>query len=134
MQSFAQRIGQNGDGFRKRKIDVLQINMGKYCNQACLHCHIEAGPGRKDLMTRETVNAILRFLERSEILTVNITGRAPELTPSFDYLPVISKQERPPKIWELSANAVESQPIQVGNHCYTCTAGAGSSCGGALIS
>ncbi len=86
------------------------------------------------MMTRETVDAILRFLEKSEIPTVDITGGAPEFNPNFDYLPVRSKQERPPKIWELSANAVESQPIQVGNHCYTCTAGAGSSCGGALIS
>ena len=94
MRCFVRKIKQKGDSFRKRKIDVLHINMGKYCIQACLHCHIEAGPGRKDLMTRETVNAILRFLERSEILTVNITGRAPELTPSFDYLPVRSKQER----------------------------------------
>lgn len=320
MQSFAQRIRQNGDGFRKRKIDVLQINMGKYCNQACLHCHVEAGPGRKEMMTRETVDAILRFLQKSEIPTVDITGGAPELNPNFDYLvescvhlsrhvmdrcnltvfsvpkkaylpeffrgnrvelicslpcyteenvdyqrgagtfalsiralqtlnrlgygaantglelhlvynplgadlppcqdpleqgyknilkekfgivfnrlycltnmpitrfekflklrgeydryinllesafngatldrvmcrnllsvgwegsvydcdfnqmldlPVRNQQERPPKIWELSANAVESQPIQVGNHCYACTAGAGSSCGGALIS
>jgi radical SAM/Cys-rich protein len=60
--------------------------MGKYCNQACLHCHVEAGPGRKEMMERETVEAVLRFLEASQIPTVDITGGAPELNPHFDYL------------------------------------------------
>ena len=59
MRSFARRLQENGDAFRKRKIDVLQVNMGKYCNQACIHCHVEAGPGRKEKMTRKTVEAIL---------------------------------------------------------------------------
>lgn len=86
MQPFVQKIKQNGDGFRKRKIDMLQVNMGKYCNQACLHCHVEAGPGRKEMMTRKTVEGIFSFLERSGIPTVDITGGAPELNPNFDYL------------------------------------------------
>ena len=86
MQPFAQRTKEAGGGLRKRKIDVLQINMGKYCNQACIHCHVEAGPGRKELMGRETVEGALRFLERSAIPTVDITGGAPELNPHFDYL------------------------------------------------
>ncbi len=86
MQCFAEKIRQNGDSFRKRKVDVLQINMGKYCNQACLHCHVEAGPTRKEMMTLETVESVLRFLETSDINTVDITGGAPELNPHFDYL------------------------------------------------
>lgn len=86
MRSFAERIHANGNGFHKRNIDILQVNMGKYCNQACVHCHVEAGPGRKEMMTRETVEAILSFLERSEIPTVDVTGGAPELNPNFDCL------------------------------------------------
>jgi radical SAM/Cys-rich protein len=86
MRPFAQRTKENGDSFRKRKIDVLQVNMGKYCNQACIHCHVEAGPGRKEMMARETVDAVLKFLDGSEIPTVDITGGAPELNPNFDYL------------------------------------------------
>ncbi|MBI2091130.1 MAG: arsenosugar biosynthesis radical SAM protein ArsS [Deltaproteobacteria bacterium] len=86
MRSFAERIHANGNGFHKRKIDVLQVNMGKYCNQACIHCHVEAGPGRKEMMKRETVEVVLRFLEASRIPTVDITGGAPELNPHFDYL------------------------------------------------
>ena len=83
MQPFAQRLQPLGDSLRKRKVDVLQINMGKYCNQVCMHCHVEAGPSRTEMMTRETVEAILHFLERSAIPTVDITGGAPELNPHF---------------------------------------------------
>lgn len=86
MRPFAQRIKECGNGLRRRKIDVLQINMGKFCNQACLHCHVEAGPGRKEMMTRETVAAVLHFLEGTDIPTVDITGGAPELNPHFDCL------------------------------------------------
>jgi radical SAM/Cys-rich protein len=86
VQCFAEKIRQNGDSFRKRKVDVLQINMGKYCNQACLHCHVEAGPSRKEMMTLETVESVLRFLEKSDIKKVDITGGAPELNPHFDTL------------------------------------------------
>jgi radical SAM/Cys-rich protein len=86
VQPFARQLQQLGNGLRKRKIDVLQINMGKYCNQACVHCHVEAGPSRKEMMTGDTVEAVLRFLERSMIPTVDITGGAPELNPHFDTL------------------------------------------------
>lgn len=70
----------------RRAIDVLQINMGKYCNQACIHCHVESGPNRTEMMDRDTVDAVLRFLGATEIPTVDITGGAPELNPNFDYL------------------------------------------------
>jgi radical SAM/Cys-rich protein len=86
VQPFARQLQQLGNGLRKRKIEVLQINMGKYCNQACVHCHVEAGPSRKEMMTGDTVEAVLRFLERSTIPTVDITGGAPELNPHFDAL------------------------------------------------
>lgn len=86
MQPFAQKIKENGVDFHKRRIDALQVNMGSYCNQACIHCHVEAGPGRKEIMGRETVEAVLRFLESSAIPTVDITGGAPELNPNFEYL------------------------------------------------
>jgi len=86
MRSFAERIKDTGDGLHKRTIDVLQVNMGRYCNQACIHCHVEAGPGRKEMMQRETVEAVLHFLERSKIPVVDITGGAPELNPNFECL------------------------------------------------
>jgi radical SAM/Cys-rich protein len=86
MKPFSARVREVAQPLRKRAIEVLQVNMGKYCNQACIHCHVEAGPGRKEAMTRETVGAILRFLSASKIPTVDITGGAPELNANFDYL------------------------------------------------
>jgi len=86
MQPFAQRLHLNGNGLNRRAIDVLQVNMGRYCNQACIHCHVEAGPTRKEMMSRETVDAALAFLARTTIPTLDITGGAPELHPDFDYL------------------------------------------------
>jgi radical SAM/Cys-rich protein len=85
-QPFARSVRLNGRRFNRHSIDVLQVNMGKYCNQACIHCHVEAGPTRKEMMSRETVDAVLRFLERANISKLDITGGAPELNPNFDYL------------------------------------------------
>ncbi|MGH7844612.1 MAG: arsenosugar biosynthesis radical SAM (seleno)protein ArsS [Candidatus Binatia bacterium] len=86
MQPFTARIHLNDKPFNRRRIDVLQVNMGKYCNQACIHCHVESGPTRTEMMSRETVDATLRFLRGTDIPTVDITGGAPELNPHFDYL------------------------------------------------
>src|SRR5918995_2687415 len=62
---------------------VLQMNVGKRCNQACHHCHVDAGPDRAEVMPQAVVDACLSFLERSDIPTVDITGGAPELHPLF---------------------------------------------------
>src|SRR5437899_1882913 len=86
MQPFVQRLHRNGGDLSRRAVDVLQVNMGRYCNQACIHCHVESGPTRKEMMSRETVEAVLRFLADTSIQTVDITGGAPELNPHFDFL------------------------------------------------
>jgi len=86
MQPFTQRLNLNGRGLNRRRVDVLQVNMGKYCNQACIHCHVEAGPTRSEMMSRETVDAVLRFLDGANIPTLDITGGAPELNDHFQYL------------------------------------------------
>ncbi|MDF1566043.1 MAG: arsenosugar biosynthesis radical SAM protein ArsS [Deltaproteobacteria bacterium] len=64
-------------------LDVLQINVGRLCNQTCRHCHVDAGPDRDEVMSRETLEACLSFLDRSEVRTVDLTGGAPELNPHF---------------------------------------------------
>lgn len=68
---------------RATRISVLQINVGRRCNQACRHCHVDAGPDRVEVMRDDVVDATLRFLERSDIPTVDVTGGAPELHPRF---------------------------------------------------
>ncbi|RUL89164.1 arsenosugar biosynthesis radical SAM (seleno)protein ArsS [Tautonia sociabilis] len=67
-------------------IDVLQLNLGKLCNQTCKHCHVDAGPDRTEVMTRETMEQCLRALEATEIPRVDLTGGAPELNPHFRWL------------------------------------------------
>src|SRR5687767_2099759 len=64
-------------------ISVLQINVGKRCNQACRHCHVDAGPDRTEVMPPDVVDACLRFLDSTDIPTLDITGGAPELHPQF---------------------------------------------------
>jgi radical SAM/Cys-rich protein len=67
-------------------IEILQINIGKLCNQTCRHCHVDAGPDRREVMTREIMALCLDALDRSSISTVDITGGAPELNPNFRWL------------------------------------------------
>jgi radical SAM/Cys-rich protein len=86
MQAFAEKIHSGGSDFKRRAVDVLQVNMGRYCNLACIHCHVESGPTRTEMMSRENVEAVLGFFMRSGIPTIDITGGAPELHPDFDYL------------------------------------------------
>ncbi len=73
---------------RATGIEILQINVGKRCNQTCRHCHVDAGPDRKEVMSREILEAALSFLERARIPAVDITGGAPELHPDFRELVV----------------------------------------------
>tara|TARA_A100001391_G_scaffold204894_1_gene202344 strand:- start:156 stop:1202 length:1047 start_codon:yes stop_codon:yes gene_type:complete len=67
-------------------IEVLQINVGKLCNQTCTHCHVDAGPDRRESMTRETAQAIMDVLANNDIPTLDITGGAPEMNPNFRWL------------------------------------------------
>jgi radical SAM/Cys-rich protein len=71
---------------RAQRIDVLQVNVGKLCNQTCAHCHVDAGPDRRESMSRETAELCVAALAASEIPTVDVTGGAPELNPSFRWL------------------------------------------------
>src|SRR3989475_7965329 len=67
-------------------ITVFQINVGKLCNQTCRHCHVDAGPDRQEVMTRETAELCIKALAETHIPTVDITGGAPELNPNFRWL------------------------------------------------
>ncbi len=67
-------------------ITTLQVNVGKLCNQTCRHCHVDAGPDRTEVMSKETIDLCLHALARTDIPTVDITGGAPELNPHFRWL------------------------------------------------
>jgi radical SAM/Cys-rich protein len=70
----------------RQRLDSLQVNLGYRCNQSCQHCHVNAGPNRREVMERQTVAAILGFLRRGEVAKLDLTGGAPELNPHFRYL------------------------------------------------
>ncbi|MEM1000512.1 MAG: arsenosugar biosynthesis radical SAM (seleno)protein ArsS [Bacteroidota bacterium] len=68
---------------RPTEISIFQVNVGKMCNQVCKHCHVDAGPDRREIMTRETMQECLDALAKSNIQTVDLTGGAPEMNPDF---------------------------------------------------
>ncbi|QDT66819.1 arsenosugar biosynthesis radical SAM (seleno)protein ArsS [Calycomorphotria hydatis] len=68
------------------EVEILQVNVGKLCNMTCRHCHVDAGPDRREMMDRETADACLRVLEAGNIGTLDLTGGAPEMNPQFRYL------------------------------------------------
>ena len=68
---------------RRSRLDTLQINVGYRCNQSCLHCHVGASPHRTEEMSGAVADAVLMFLERRRIATLDITGGAPELNAHF---------------------------------------------------
>src|SRR3954466_10376224 len=86
MNRFADRLGLDGLNLRHTRTEILQINLGKLCNLTCNHCHVNAGPKRREIMTRETMERIIDWLARTAIPTVDITGGAPEMVPDFCYL------------------------------------------------
>jgi radical SAM/Cys-rich protein len=84
---FDQKLRDSGLApLRATGIDVLQINVGKVCNQSCTHCHVDAGPDRRENMSRETAEAVIDVLARTDIPTFDITGGAPEMNPNFRWL------------------------------------------------
>jgi radical SAM/Cys-rich protein len=83
-RSFDQAIASAGLWpLRPTAIDILQINVGKRCNQTCRHCHVDAGPGRSEVMPRAVIEAIFDFIAASQVKVLDITGGAPELHPAF---------------------------------------------------
>jgi len=93
---FRNKLNETGlVPLKPTQIDTLQVNVGKMCNQVCKHCHVDAGPDRKEIMTRDTMEFCLNAIKSSGIQTVDITGGAPEFNPDFRwFIEEISKLER----------------------------------------
>jgi radical SAM/Cys-rich protein len=85
MNRFANRLAAEGLQLRRTRPEILQVNVGKLCNLTCVHCHVNAGPNRKEIMTRKTVDRIIDWLAKTDIPTVDITGGAPEMISDFRY-------------------------------------------------
>lgn len=82
--TFAQKLkASNLFPLKSISVDTFQINLGKMCNQECKHCHVDAGPDRKEIMTKQTMQECLDALDKSSCTTVDLTGGAPEMNPDF---------------------------------------------------
>jgi radical SAM/Cys-rich protein len=85
---------ENGDfpAIRRKAVETLQVNLGYKCNQSCLHCHVNAGPTRTELMARETIFEVIAYIKAMNIRTLDLTGGAPELNPHFRLLVESARQ------------------------------------------
>ena len=84
LPTFAEKIKAAGVfPLQPKKIEILQLNVGYMCNQVCAHCHVDAGPDRKEIMTVETMQQCLDVIKNTGVHTLDLTGGAPEMNPNF---------------------------------------------------
>ncbi|MGE3758699.1 MAG: arsenosugar biosynthesis radical SAM (seleno)protein ArsS [Pseudobdellovibrionaceae bacterium] len=93
IKTFAKALAEHGLSINRTPVEILQVNIGRKCNQACHHCHVEASPKRTENMDEKTVDRVIELLEKSETIhTVDITGGAPELNPYFQKLVSVARK------------------------------------------
>ncbi len=84
LPTFAKKIEEtNQFPLRPKTLEILQINLGYMCNQVCEHCHVDAGPDRDEIMTRDTMEECLKVIRNTQAHTLDLTGGAPEMNPNF---------------------------------------------------
>jgi radical SAM/Cys-rich protein len=82
--NFQDRLKEIGNfPLKPLSVDIFQVNLGKMCNQVCKHCHVDAGPDRKEIMSREVMNLCLEAIKASKAKVIDLTGGAPEMNPHF---------------------------------------------------
>src|ERR1700693_5132589 len=96
MNRFTDKLAGENLQLRRVKPQVLQVNLGKLCNLTCVHCHVNAGPTRQEIMTRETIDRIVDWLEPTPISVVDLTGGAPEMIPDFRHFITRLRSLQPP--------------------------------------
>ncbi|MBE7640669.1 radical SAM/Cys-rich domain protein [Salegentibacter sp. BLCTC] len=81
---FKDKIAETGNApLKPKKLEILQLNLGYMCNQVCSHCHVDAGPDRKEIMSKETMEQCLEVIKTTKAHTLDLTGGAPEMNPNF---------------------------------------------------
>jgi len=83
VEPFGQTLAKHGLNLTREKVTTLQINVGLLCNQACRHCHLEAGPNSDEVMSAETVGEVVAFAQKFPFKIIDITGGAPEMNPNL---------------------------------------------------
>lgn len=84
LPSFAEKIQESNQfPLQPKPLEIIQVNVGYMCNQVCAHCHVDAGPDRKEIMDKETMNYIIEVIKNTGAHTLDLTGGAPEMNPNF---------------------------------------------------
>src|SRR4051812_11273944 len=91
MHLFAQKLAEHHLTLRRARLETLQVNVGRKCNQACRHCHVDAGPWRTEMISESTAHRVADWITTHKPAVVDITGGAPELSEYFRYLVEISR-------------------------------------------
>ncbi|MBI4819560.1 MAG: arsenosugar biosynthesis radical SAM protein ArsS [Deltaproteobacteria bacterium] len=96
---------------RPTSIEILQINVGRVCNQTCVHCHVDAGPDRKEVMSDAVVDRVLEIFERTSIPVLDITGGAPELHPRFREIVARASATNKRVLHRCNLTAINTKPL-----------------------
>jgi MoaA/NifB/PqqE/SkfB family radical SAM enzyme len=86
VEPFSRTLSRHGLKLNRNNTHTLQINLGTRCNQTCRHCHLNAGPDRKENMDAEIIREVISYAQRNKFETIDITGGAPELNPNIGML------------------------------------------------
>lgn len=118
IKPFTRTLSDHGLNVDRTPVEILQVNIGRLCNQACHHCHVEAGPKRTENMEQKTVERVIELLQSStNVHTVDITGGAPELNPNFRSL-VIAARKMSKKVIDRCNLTVLYEPGQEGTAAF----------------
>jgi radical SAM/Cys-rich protein len=92
---FSETLAAHSLALRRARTEFLQVNVGKLCNLTCMHCHVNAGPKRREIMARQTIDRIIEWFAKTDIPNIDLTGGAPEMIPDFRYFIERVKAIRP---------------------------------------
>ena len=108
---FNSVLAQHGTPLTRLRPEILQLNVGKLCNLTCEHCHVNAGPRRKEIISSETVDRVLEWFEASDLHTLDLTGGSPEMVPDFRRMvTAVRKFSRPRRIMDRLNATILSEP------------------------
>lgn len=111
LNEFDQALVDCDTPLHRSRPEILQLNVGKLCNLTCNHCHVNAGPGRKEIMDGQTINRILEWFEKTTIPTLDLTGGTPEMIPGFRHLvETVRHFDRPRKVIDRLNATIIHQP------------------------
>jgi radical SAM/Cys-rich protein len=111
LNDFDRALAAHNTPLSRSTPEILQLNVGKLCNLTCVHCHVNAGPGRKEIVTGETIDRILAWFEKSDIGTLDMTGGSPEMVPDFRRLvKTVRSFEKPRRVMDRLNATIINEP------------------------